>query len=347
MCNPLISFIIPVYNTEDYIRLAIESVQNQNFKDWEIIAVNDGSTDKSGEIIDQIANIDTRIKVYHIKNHGVSHARNYALRLAKGKWISCMDSDDLLLEGALDVFSSAVHDFPDADTIRFHFKVVGPEGKIHDTKYVPECNLSHKYLDSDVFLKNIILSRWSNPFNSLTKREILIKNNLFFDENVHYMEDTLWHIAVSRYVNKCVYIPVPTYVYRYGRPGASNSKVSLRSVKNILGSIRSLQKHEDIPGLKEYFNYWSNNLSVGVIRNLIKFRYKRELFDEMKSTVPRKLQVFYKNRPDYLISDDKSLDIITNLIVHAWNMSHLMGYLMIKLISLLVPRQQKINNKCH
>ena len=91
---PLVSVIIPIYNTEKFLPLCISSVLNQTLTDIEVLLVNDGSTDGSGKICDEYACKDQRIQVIHTLNQGVSHARNQGLETAKGEYIAFMDSDD-------------------------------------------------------------------------------------------------------------------------------------------------------------------------------------------------------------------------------------------------------------
>ena len=96
--NELISVIVPVYNVEKYLRKAVQSIQNQSYKNLEIMLINDGSTDSSGDICDELAASDSRIVVIHKKNGGVSTARNEAQKLAKGKYVINVDSDDYIHE---------------------------------------------------------------------------------------------------------------------------------------------------------------------------------------------------------------------------------------------------------
>ena len=93
---PEISIIVPVYNVEKYLTRCIDSILNQTFTDFELILVDDGSTDKSGVICDKYSKIDSRIKVIHSKNEGAAQARNYGLDIAKGKFIGFVDSDDYI-----------------------------------------------------------------------------------------------------------------------------------------------------------------------------------------------------------------------------------------------------------
>ena len=96
MNKELISIVIPVYNVENYLEKCLNSVINQTYKNLEIIVVNDGSTDKSGDICDKYSEIDKRIKVIHKKNGGLSDARNAGINVAKGKYIGFVDSDDYI-----------------------------------------------------------------------------------------------------------------------------------------------------------------------------------------------------------------------------------------------------------
>lgn len=101
MKQDLISIIIPVYNVQDYLHECVESVLNQNYTNFELILINDGSKDASANICEQFAQKDERVVVYHTGNHGVAAARAFGLAKAKGEYITFVDSDDLLRKDAL------------------------------------------------------------------------------------------------------------------------------------------------------------------------------------------------------------------------------------------------------
>ena len=96
----MVSCIIPVYNTEKYLPRCIESVLAQTFVDWEMLLIDDGSTDASGSICDEYAASDSRIRVFHKENGGVSSARNVGLDNMRGEWVTFVDSDDWLVFSA-------------------------------------------------------------------------------------------------------------------------------------------------------------------------------------------------------------------------------------------------------
>lgn len=103
----LITVIVPIYNVADYLERCIKSIQEQSFKALEIILVDDGSTDNSGHICDEYAVVDERIKVIHKKNGGLSDARNSGLKVASGKWVAFIDSDDYIAKDTLAILHSS------------------------------------------------------------------------------------------------------------------------------------------------------------------------------------------------------------------------------------------------
>lgn len=114
--NELISVIVPVYNVEKYLLRCVKSLLDQTYKNIEIILVNDGSTDDSGAICDSLLNVDSRIKVYHKENGGLSSARNYGIKHSKGTVLAFIDSDDIIHESFFEVLMDA-RDQTEADIV--------------------------------------------------------------------------------------------------------------------------------------------------------------------------------------------------------------------------------------
>ena len=104
---PLVSVIVPVYKTEKFIHRCIDSVLNQTYSNWEMILVDDGSPDACGQICDSYAEKDGRIHVIHQENQGLSAARNAGIKICKGEWIYFLDSDDFIVEDALEKMISS------------------------------------------------------------------------------------------------------------------------------------------------------------------------------------------------------------------------------------------------
>ena len=99
--EPLVSIIMPVYNCGKYLSEAIESILGQTYSNWELLIIDDGSTDDTSKIVDSYAEINTKIKVYHRENKGVSQARNFGLEISKGKLITFIDGDDIYFKNCI------------------------------------------------------------------------------------------------------------------------------------------------------------------------------------------------------------------------------------------------------
>ena len=108
MMGEKINVIVPVYNVEAYLERCVESILQQTYAHFELILINDGSTDSSGQICDHLASQYENIKVYHIENAGVSNARNMGIQLATGSWVTFIDSDDFVTQDYLATLASAV-----------------------------------------------------------------------------------------------------------------------------------------------------------------------------------------------------------------------------------------------
>ena len=116
--KPEITIIVPVYNTESFLHKCINSILSQSYTNFELLLINDGSSDKSGEICDKFALKDDRIKVFHKKNGGVSSSRNLGINNAQGKWIMFIDSDDEITHNCLELCINKTNKGP-VDLIEF------------------------------------------------------------------------------------------------------------------------------------------------------------------------------------------------------------------------------------
>lgn len=218
--NPYISFIVPVYNVEKYLERCIKSILIQKIKDWELILVNDGSTDNSINIINYYIKNDSRIRVVNSKNFGVSHARNIGIKLATGKYISFIDSDDELESNAINIFSKIENNYK-ASIYKFGYKRINKDNELDISS--PQSGI---YNISEGLL-NIEKNMYSGfLWNSIFRREIIHKYNIFFDESISWCED---HIFFLEYLTHCdnIYISNSIY-YKYY---IGNNPTSLSSIK--------------------------------------------------------------------------------------------------------------------
>lgn len=223
-CKVIVSIIMPVYNSQEYVAEAIQSVLNQSYKNFELIIIDDGSIDNSGLICDEFANKDTRIKVVHQRNSGCCAARNRGIGLSKGEFITFIDNDDIYMESYLETTIGLMK--KDTDLVKCGRKNIGvnKNGKVFleiDLKY-NECELSYmefakKYLR--IRASGILSSVWNGIY-----RASVIKNNsiLFKEELKHGNEDIIFN---SEYILKCRNINICERVlyHHYIRNGHSTS----------------------------------------------------------------------------------------------------------------------------
>ena len=233
---------MPVYNVENYIRQALDSLLSQTFTNWEAIIVDDGSTDNSGVICDQYAARDERLKVVHQKNGGQSSARNKALSLSKGKYITFVDSDDWLNTDHLAVLRDILIQ-TDADVAQTSFfkDYRGFQRKkiLVDNLTVIEGEKVYDYIMKNSSFPGFL-------WNKIFKREVIISP--FIEGRIYedFMALTEW----SQVIRKIAMTPLPTYHYRM-REGSSMSQNSTRNFLTFLEAhkIRAKKFQEKFPRL--------------------------------------------------------------------------------------------------
>lgn len=190
MSNPKISIIIPVYNAERYLRQCLDSILAQTYPDWECILVDDGSKDSSGDICDEYTQKDSRFKVYHKENGGVSSARNCGLDNARGEWIGWVDSDDYVEPEFLQNFMELPQD---VDMLQQGFHATN----WHDGKGNREIYTKCRYCkDRKELLPSIIqilrIGQFPYLWCKLFKKSIIETNELRFNTSISFQEDYLF-----------------------------------------------------------------------------------------------------------------------------------------------------------
>lgn len=186
----MLSFIVPVYNGGKYLKTAVESIINQPCKDLEIIIINDGSIDCSGNIADQLAKNETRITVIHDSNHGVSHARNLGIEIAIGEYIAFLDADDALCLGAFNDYINFVLNTKDYDILSFSYFTADQNLRRGNRMSVEPGEKECDELKLDVF----------KHFCSCIYHNRLLKGNeaASFNEAIKYGEDLVFHFLANR-----------------------------------------------------------------------------------------------------------------------------------------------------
>ncbi|HLS30455.1 MAG TPA: glycosyltransferase family 2 protein [Flavobacteriaceae bacterium] len=214
--KPKISIIIPVYNTATYLEQCIESVLNQSFTDFELVLVNDGSTDHSGAICDDYAFKDGRIKVFHRENGGVSSARNLGLAKITGDWLTFIDSDDEVLPEFLETI------YKERKGVDIVY-----QGAIQKNRQSSEQkefeDFSDKIENVPTAFKNNMMTSHGYIWGKLFRSKIITINNIRFQVEISFSEDSLFVLDYLKYVDKIKFSSQKLYVY-YETPGSLRTK---------------------------------------------------------------------------------------------------------------------------
>lgn len=284
---PLISIIIPVYNSSNTLNRCVDSILNQTFCDWELLLIDDGSTDGSGEICDKYSAKDTKIKVFHKKNGGVSSARNVGIDYAKGKWITFVDSDDYINPKALyHMVSCAGSSDLVLSSIRIHN---------NNNEYVSKVDNSYTRNKNEI---GVLLTSLNNyvgltaPWGKLLNLSIIKKYQIKFNEKFFSGEDTLflykyiYHVECISCVQYISYNNVTTN-------GLSRKMLSLDEIDGILVEIivalENLHKKFNYNIEKKYYDcigyfitkYNFNNKSIKSFYKDFLYLSRRKYFKDM------------------------------------------------------------------
>lgn len=255
-CHPQISVIVPVYNVEKFLTQCIDSILNQDFIDFELLLVDDGSRDKSGKICDEYAHKDHRIRVFHKENGGVSSARNLGIDHATGQYIAFIDSDDYVDADYLSILMNG----KDADlTVTGYAKLgIGREsgfGSLKKKYSFKESTYTDKQFK--ICLPSILdETPMRSPWVKLFKLDIIKRHNLHFDPLIRIAEDAVF---VQNYLLFCHTISFQegtSYHYRVGNGQNSCFKFSLSPDEYIYTLRIALQTYAKIA---HYFNFSSQD----------------------------------------------------------------------------------------
>lgn len=233
---PKFSIIIPVYNVEKYLDRCILSCINQTYKDFEIILINDGSKDNSGGICDKYAKKDSRIKVIHQENAGVSTARNVGLKNTSGEYIIFVDSDDFVELNMLEKLNNIL-DHNEADCIIYNLN------NIIENKFIYGEEVTNN------MIKLIITEIVNFPWNKVYKKNIIEKYNIQFDKKIEIGEDLLFSITYISKIKKIYLLNEKLYNYVI----ENNNSLTAKYKENKYEQLMFVDDK-----LKEYLKLYNN-----------------------------------------------------------------------------------------
>lgn len=280
-CSPLISVIVPVYNTEKTLCQCIDSILNQEFRDIEVLLIDDGSNDHSGEICDEYVNKDNRVRVFHKSNGGVSSARNCGLDNVKGTWIAFCDSDDFVYKNWLCNFN--VLENARYDLLCQGIRIENILGEVKDITINKKANYSAGFINLVDKLNE--QGAFGYLVTKLFKRE-LIENMgcpLRFNTDYDLMEDEDF---ICRYLQRCrTAVYTEGIGYHYYLPSSEKHKIySLCRIplyKNLLGELRLVTKGE-ISGVERKYH---DNISVILVAECQRNSFNKETMLSLRKYV--------------------------------------------------------------
>lgn len=236
--TPTLSIVIAVYNIEKYIKECLDSILCQDYTDYEIIAVDDGSTDLSGDICDSCSR--DNVRVIHTDNRGVSAARNAGLAVARGRYVLFVDGDDVMIRGALKKIMLGVIS-SGALITTFHLDAFDNEtGAAIDLNYGYNANIIRSGKKSEII--NELLCHECVPWGTgvnVFLRDFLKRNNITFSDGAYGVEDCCFFLDAVKACNSFCYLPMPLVRYRMNRQG------SIMNTPNLIKLEARARVYED------------------------------------------------------------------------------------------------------
>ncbi len=278
--NPLISVIVPVYNAEAYLHRCVDSLLAQTFRDFEILLIDDGSPDKSGEICDQYARQDDRIRVFHKENGGVSSARQLGIEQAKGEYSIHCDPDDWVEPNMLEeLYHKAIT--TKADMVICDFFV-------DSTQNTTICKQPIKSnCSNDVLIQLLENELHGSTWNKLIKHSLYSQYNINFPKGIDYCED---FCVITQLLLKNLHIEyLPKAFYHYNQFDNAESitrKMNLQFIRRVMAFIQLLEQLiMQIPNSKEYIIMQKEFvLLTAATYKILPFRDIIKLYPEIKDT---------------------------------------------------------------
>ena len=255
----MVSIIVPIYNAEQYLRRCVDSILNQEYTDFELLLVNDGSTDASGDICEEYGDRDPRVIVIQKENTGVSDSRNRALDRARGKYLQFLDSDDWITPDATRLFVRAAEEYGCDMVISDFYRVVGerlsPKGDIEEEGVLTREEFAAHMMENPADFYYGVL------WNKLYRRDIVEEHNLRMDTDINWCEDFMFNLEYIRYakVFYALHAPIYYYVKRKGSLASQGINIS-KTVKmklNVFEYYNNFYKH-----VLEEEDYEKNRLQV-------------------------------------------------------------------------------------
>ena len=272
---PLLSVIVPVYNTKKYLRECIDSILAQTYHNYELILIDDGSTDNSLLLAQEYATQSTSnaamptIRVEHHSNKGLAGARNTGLRAAKGKYLCFVDPDDYIEKQSLSALLNQM-DEENLDVLRFNYQKVDELGNnIPDSPMEHSFDYSSQLMTGVEFMKNRLTTScyvWAYIY----RRELIVENDINFDESC-YFDDVPWLPRVLPLANRinCINIRHLFYTQRGGSMvNTANANAVKRKVDGQLRTLELLLTHNAHVKVVDWYHRMYSHIVISVLTSI-------------------------------------------------------------------------------
>lgn len=208
--KPLLSIVVPVYNSHETYQRCLDSIYVQDFKNYEVIIIDDGSKDNFAKELDDYCRKKINFKVFHTKNNGVSSARNLGIKMSSGKYLMFIDSDDYILNGMLKAFVDAIHN----NSVDI---VIGGYMLLNDANFSCGCQFDNAYYNKDRFWNFISLNTQNFGYicSKIYKLSIIRDNHIFFNESMYSQEDLDFNLSYYYYCQYYAFIDSTDYIYDF------------------------------------------------------------------------------------------------------------------------------------
>ncbi len=302
MNNIKVSVIIPVYNSEKYLKQCLDSVVNQTLKDIEIIVINDGSTDNSLQIIQEYVSKYQNIKLINKQNEGCYKARNIGLETAVGEYIAFLDSDDYI---KYDIYEKLYLQAKqtDADIVSSDYYILQGK-KLNLVSFSSSAKMLKKANNELLNAENILLD--AVIWNRIFKKQMLVEKNIKFHSDIYMADDAFFHIVTMLNAQKIVYIPDILYIYRVSRKGS----ITFSYNEKNFDCIKVAEKIMDY-AVKNNMEHFMPQIVAFVLRLIIlgylriSRLYKKEYFEQMCNfvnnySITSKTKIAFIKKPMWL-----------------------------------------------
>lgn len=287
-----ISVIVSVYNTEQYLAQCIQSILKQTYQNLELILVDDGSTDRSLAICTHYQELDSRVRVFHQSNQGVSKARNYGMDVAAGNFITFVDSDDYVMPNYLEELFEALKSTGSQIAIsdfqyykgNGHLLVHMPEHKVSQHIFTPREWFDFAYTNRDDFFQLIYTVLWGKLFQREVLKQIFCPEDTQIDD-----EFTTWKTYLQ--TSKIVYLDDEDYIYRLNQEGLSHCKN-----QEDIRPLRSLEEEITFLHILCYDPRILEKIYIKLLKRCRKAYLNAGMYHEYQN-VDFKLRMIAKNKP--------------------------------------------------